>query len=187
MLTARDAVTDRVNGLDAGADDYLTKPFATEELLARVRALDVARHEVRRGDRSIELTPKDFEVLEFLMRHAGKVVTRDQILRNLWRDARDSNSKAVDLLTDPPTSPNRRGDQVWYGVIAGLVAFAAQLLGAGQVYLLFGVLAANIWLAVRRWQQRRPRVLPPRERRRARRAALAALQAVSVPVSVRAA
>src|SRR5262245_36555569 len=90
MLTARDAVSDRVAGLDAGADDYLTKPFATEELLARVRALgrrgsdagadrlgvadlvlDTARHDVRRGERSIELTPKEFELLEFLLRHVG--------------------------------------------------------------------------------------------------------------------
>jgi DNA-binding response OmpR family regulator len=115
MLTARDAVTDRVNGLDAGADDYLTKPFATEELLARIRAvarrgegtdevlrvadlaLDPARHEVRRGDRPIELTPKEFDLLEYLMRRAGRVVTRDQILQNVWRELPDSSSKGVDL------------------------------------------------------------------------------------------
>lgn len=115
MLTARDAVSDRVNGLDAGTDDYLTKPFATEELLARVRALgrrgegrdtplgvadltlDAARHEVRRGDRPIDLTPKEFELLEYLMRHAGNVVTREQILHNAWREAPDGTSKAVDL------------------------------------------------------------------------------------------
>ena len=115
MLTARDAVSDRVNGLDAGADDYLTKPFATEELLARVRALarradpgegplrvgdlvlDAARHEVRRGDRPIELTPKEFELLEYLMRHVGQVVSRDQIFQNVWRDAEGVSSKSVDL------------------------------------------------------------------------------------------
>jgi DNA-binding response OmpR family regulator len=116
MLTARDAVSDRVTGLDAGADDYLTKPFATEELLARVRALgrrgneggegqlrvadlvlDSARHEVRRGDQPIELTPKEFELLEYLMRRGGTVVTRDQIFEHVWRDAVGVSSKAVDL------------------------------------------------------------------------------------------
>lgn len=116
MLTARDAVGDRVHGLDAGADDYLTKPFATEELLARVRALgrrasdagdgalrvadlllDAARHEVRRGESEIELTPKEFELLEYLMRHVGTVVTRDQIFHNVWREAAGVSSKAVDL------------------------------------------------------------------------------------------
>ena len=116
MLTARDAVSDRVNGLDAGADDYLTKPFATEELLARVRALgrrssdagegslrvadlvlDTARHEVRRGDCAVELTPKEFELLEYLMRHAGTVVTRDQIFQSVWRDAVSVSSKSVEL------------------------------------------------------------------------------------------
>jgi Na+-translocating ferredoxin:NAD+ oxidoreductase RnfD subunit len=73
------------------------------------------------------------------------------------------------MLTDPPTSPNRFADQVWYGFIAALVAVASQLLGVGQVYLLLGVLAANLWLAVRRWQARRPVTLTPQERRRARR------------------
>jgi DNA-binding response OmpR family regulator len=90
MLTARDAISDRVSGLDAGADDYLTKPFATDELLARVRALgrrgteavddvlrvsdlvlDVSRHEVQRANRPVELTPREFDLLEYLMRASG--------------------------------------------------------------------------------------------------------------------
>jgi Na+-translocating ferredoxin:NAD+ oxidoreductase RnfD subunit len=77
------------------------------------------------------------------------------------------------MLTDPPTSPNRLADQVTFGVVAALVAVGAQMLGAGQVYLLLGVIAANVYLAVRRWIQRRPRQLTPHERRRARRAVLA--------------
>jgi DNA-binding response OmpR family regulator len=116
MLTARDAVTDRVNGLDAGADDYLTKPFASEELLARIRALarrggepadgplrvadlvlDSARHEVHRSERRIELTPREFDLLEYLMRHAGQVVTREQILDHVWREPGEINAKSVDL------------------------------------------------------------------------------------------
>jgi len=88
------------------------------------------------------------------------------------------------MLTDPPTSPNRMRDQVVYGIVAALVAFVSQLAGAGQVYLLLGVLAANVWLAVRRWTQRRPPQLTPHERRRARLAATAGTR-VAVPVPVR--
>ncbi len=73
------------------------------------------------------------------------------------------------MLTDPPTSPNRIGDQIWYAAIAALVAVAAQILGAGQVYLLVGLLVANACLAVRRWLSRRPRQMKPHELRRARR------------------
>lgn len=116
MLTARDGVADRVRGLDAGADDYVVKPFATDELLARVRALgrrnggdpegplrvadltlDPARHVVARGDRTIELTPKEFELLAYLMRHAGQVLTRDQIVHTVWGDAAGATSKLVEL------------------------------------------------------------------------------------------
>jgi len=117
MLTARDAVTDRVRGLDAGADDYLVKPFAMDELLARVRALgrrmaggaetsrlqvgdlslDRLRHEVRRGDRIVHLSVKEFTLLECLMRHAGRVLTRDQILDYVWHYDFDGQSNVVDL------------------------------------------------------------------------------------------
>ena len=105
MLTARDTVQDRVNGLDAGADDYLTKPFAIAELLARLRALtrrrsaelqspqlefedltmDLVRHEVRRGGKLVELTPREYALLEYFLRHPGQVLTRTQLLENVWR------------------------------------------------------------------------------------------------------
>jgi two-component system response regulator MprA len=113
MLTARDAVSDRVTGLDAGADDYLTKPFALEELLARVRALlrrsfpDQLRvddlelvprtRQVRRGGRPVELTRTEFALLELLMRNAGAVLTRDAIRERVWGvdDAYGSNTLDV--------------------------------------------------------------------------------------------
>ena len=117
MLTARDAVDDRVLGLEAGADDYLVKPFSFSELLARVKALsrrqvqaqveqelavgdlvlDLARHEARRGDKTIELTAKEFQLLEFLMRNAGHVLTRTQILDHVWGYNFDSFSNVVDI------------------------------------------------------------------------------------------
>ena len=105
MLTARDAVDDRVSGLDAGADDYLVKPFALRELQARVRALlrrsgeapgesavltyadlslDPVAHEVRRGDRVIELSKTEFLLLELFLRHPRQVLTRSQIFENVW-------------------------------------------------------------------------------------------------------
>jgi two-component system response regulator MprA len=104
MLTARDAVSDRVAGLDAGADDYLIKPFALDELLARVRALlrraipgsdrtplrfgdvelDTVAHEVRRGKRSIDLTRTEFLLLELFLRHPRQVLTRSLIFENVW-------------------------------------------------------------------------------------------------------
>ena len=105
MLTARDAVDDRVAGLDAGADDYLVKPFALRELMARLRALlrrnllpptpdpvleladltmDVTAHEVRRGDRQIDLTRTEFALLELLLQHPGQVLTRSTIFERVW-------------------------------------------------------------------------------------------------------
>jgi two-component system response regulator MprA len=103
MLTAKDSVADRVQGLDAGADDYLVKPFALNELLARVRALirrsrtdepeilsfetlrlDTGTHQAFRGDRVIELTAKEYELLELFLRHPRQVLTRDQIFDRVW-------------------------------------------------------------------------------------------------------
>src|SRR5487761_1980491 len=117
MLTARGAVEDRVTGLRAGADDYLVKPFAMAELLARVDALlrrgralnemtqlkvgdlslDLTRHEATRGERVIELTAKEFALLEYLMRHPGQALTRTQILDHVWRYDADAISNVVDI------------------------------------------------------------------------------------------
>ena len=117
MLTARDAVADRVRVLDAGADDYLTKPFALEELLARVRALgrragevlgenglqvgelslDLERHEAQRGDRTIELTAKEFDLLAYLMRNAGRVLTKSQIIDHVWGYDNEATSNVVEI------------------------------------------------------------------------------------------
>jgi len=116
MLTARDTVNDRVAGLDAGADDYLVKPFAFPELLARVRALlrrpplqmgttlqvgdlfmDTAKREVSRAGQAIDLTPREYAVLEYLMRHPNQVLTRDQIAEHVWNFDFYNESNVVDV------------------------------------------------------------------------------------------
>jgi two-component system response regulator MprA len=116
MLTARDAVSDRVVGLGAGADDYLTKPFALEELLARVRALlrrsyperdgslragdlelNPRTRQVTRGERAVELTRTEFALLELLMRNAGTVLTRDAIRERVWGSEDADGSNTLDV------------------------------------------------------------------------------------------
>jgi two-component system, OmpR family, copper resistance phosphate regulon response regulator CusR len=105
VLTARDSIEDRVLGLDAGADDYLVKPFAFPELLARVRALlrrgtaepvtalrlqdlemDVVSRSAKRGKRMIDLTTREFELLQYLLRHQGQVVSREMLARDVWKE-----------------------------------------------------------------------------------------------------
>jgi DNA-binding response OmpR family regulator len=116
MLTARSALRDRVAGLDSGADDYLTKPFAFAELLARVRALlrrsaltrpvvltaadlalDPRARRATRGGRAVHLTPREYAILEVLMRHAGEVVSRAQLAERVWEDEPDGLPNLVDV------------------------------------------------------------------------------------------
>lgn len=116
MLTARDGVADRVHGLDSGADDYLVKPFAHEELMARVRTLlrrrqpaesmlltcadlevDVGGHTARRQDRNIDLTAQEFRLLEHFLRHRGQVLTRPQLLETVWDLEAETTSNVVDV------------------------------------------------------------------------------------------
>ncbi len=116
MLTALDSVEQRITGLDAGADDYLTKPFDFGELLARLRALtrrrgdvlspelvlgdlviDTTRHVVRRGAREIPLTTKEFTLLHHLARHAGRVVSRAELMEHVWEDKSNTYSNIIDV------------------------------------------------------------------------------------------
>jgi DNA-binding response OmpR family regulator len=116
MLTAKDGVEDRVKGLDSGADDYQVKPFAFSELLARVRALirreamtktsklqvgeivlDTVSREVFRGERKIDLTTKEYSILEFFMRHPNAVITRTMLEENVWNYEFDSISNIIDV------------------------------------------------------------------------------------------
>src|SRR5437870_7406052 len=117
MLTARDAVDDRIHGLDSGADDYLVKPFAFEELLARIRALlrrgrpdqvlrltaadlemDLISRRVTRGSRPIELTSREFDLLEYLLRHHQQLVSREMLARDVWKEP--SRATPLDNVID---------------------------------------------------------------------------------------
>ena len=118
MLTARDSVTDKVAGLDLGADDYITKPFAIEELLARIRAalrksaptarenevltaqnvcLDSKRRTVTVGGQTVELTKREFDLLHYLLKNKGIVVTREMLMENVWEFDFDGGTNAVDV------------------------------------------------------------------------------------------
>jgi heavy metal response regulator len=115
MLTAVDSIESKVQGLESGADDYLTKPFAFSELLARIRALlrrvpdtvseltiedlrmELLSRRVFRGDKEIDLTPKEFSLLEYLLRNKGKVLSRTQIIENVWGYNFDPGSNVVDV------------------------------------------------------------------------------------------
>ena len=117
FLTARDSIEDRVEGLDSGADDYLVKPFDFTELLARIRVLlrrrekpssrnilsisnlsmDISKHEVKRGGRHIELSSKEFAILEYMMRNRDMVLSRDQILSHAWNLDYEGESNVIDV------------------------------------------------------------------------------------------
>ena len=125
ILTARDAIEDRVQGLDGGADDYLVKPFAFAELLARVRALlrrgrsepslhmciadlelDRVARDARRGGKQLELTTREFELLEYLMRHGGEVVSREMLAQGVWKER--ARSEHLDNVIDVYVTRLRR-------------------------------------------------------------------------------
>lgn len=116
MLTAKGDITDKVNGLDIGADDYLTKPFEIEELLARMRVvlrrklqqskaiqvadlkLDLEKKQVTRNDKNIELTKKEYELLEYLMKNNGIVISREKIIESVWHYDFVGDTKIVDVF-----------------------------------------------------------------------------------------
>jgi DNA-binding response OmpR family regulator len=125
VLTARDTLEDRVTGLDSGADDYLVKPFAFEEVLARIRALlrrgrvseplrlrvadldlDIVTRKVIRSGRTVELTVREFELLEYLLRHQGQTVSRGMLARDVWKEP--SRSTSLDNVIDVHIARLRR-------------------------------------------------------------------------------
>jgi DNA-binding response OmpR family regulator len=131
MLTARDSVSDKVTGLESGADDYLAKPFDYDELLARVKALlrrstlrageavmrvadltlDPISREVTRNGRSISLTPKEYALLEYLMKNAGRELSREQITEQVWKQDYDPSTNIVDVYVNYLRKKIEDGDQ----------------------------------------------------------------------------
>jgi DNA-binding response OmpR family regulator len=149
ILTAKDAVEDRVIGLDQGADDYLTKPFAFSELLARIRALlrrgrmdqilklqhedlemDLVTHKVSRGPQSIDLTAKEFDILEYLLRHSGSVVSREMLARDVWHAT--ARATPLDNVIDVTIARLRRKIDEPYGrKLLNTVRGVGYILGGG--------------------------------------------------------
>ena len=139
MLTARDEVRDKVSALDGGADDYLTKPFDLDELLARMRALvrradqpeaskiemgdlkmDLRSHRVWRGEKSVELSTREFALLEYFVRHGGQVLSRQQILSAIWDYAFDPGSNVVDVYVSYLRNKlDRRGEPSIISTVRG--------------------------------------------------------------------
>jgi two-component system copper resistance phosphate regulon response regulator CusR len=162
MLTARDAVEDRIAGLDHGADDYLTKPFEFRELLARLRALlrrsgelrpaqiavadlvlDTGAQSVSRAGRSIPLTTKEYALLEFLARNAGRVVGRAEIAEHVWDESFDPFSNLIEVyvnrvrrkIDSPPAKPllhTRRGAGYFFGLAGEAVAAESDTVEGAQ-------------------------------------------------------
>jgi len=132
MLTARDAVENRIEGLNSGADDYLMKPFAPEELLARIRALlrrtdttekgsmlvyadltlDPLTRETKRGARSFNLTPKEFDLLTYLMRHPRQVIPRERLLQDVWGYDFDGNGNVLEVYVGYLRTKTEAGGEV---------------------------------------------------------------------------
>jgi DNA-binding response OmpR family regulator len=150
VLTAKDTVEDRVVGLDQGADDYLTKPFAFSELLARIRALlrrgrmdqilklqhedlemDLVTHKVSRGAKPLDLTTKEFEILEYLLRHSGTVVSREMFARDVWHAT--VRATPLDNVIDVTIARLRRKiDEPYERKLLHTVRGVGYMLGGGQ-------------------------------------------------------
>ena len=145
MLTARDTLEDRVRGLDVGADDYLVKPFAFDELAARVRSLlrrdggrsgsvlvvgslvlDTARHEARRGDRLVDLTAKEFALLRYFMSRPGEVISQEELLDHVWDEHADPFTNTVRVTVG--TLPRKLSTDDEPGLVETVVGRGYRLL-----------------------------------------------------------